>query len=219
MNVLYKLKETGRRALAPLIYRYPPVGLGPDRLYFYLHCLKLTRDVPGAVVEVGCSLGGTTVVANGFLKHTRCEKEYVCIDTFDGFVAAHFEADEGRGTPSSIRHSFSGNSKALVEQILRQHRIEGVKLIQGDITKLSDAALPSQCALVLADVDLVEPTRAILDRFWPRLASGGMMIVDDCHEQSLWKARIAYEQFCRDNAIQPRFQYNMGVLQAPARPS
>ena len=47
----------------PLLYRYPPFVLAPERLYPFMHHLIQTKDVPGAVVEIGCNLGGTAVIA------------------------------------------------------------------------------------------------------------------------------------------------------------
>jgi O-methyltransferase len=71
--------------------------------------------------------------------------------------------------------------------------------------------------LVLADVDLTEPTKAILERFFPRLSPGGMLIVDDCQASSHWKARLAYQSFCQERGLPEQFEHGMGVVRAVTR--
>jgi hypothetical protein len=47
MNVTFQLKRMARSALVPMIYRYPPFALAPERLYLFLHHLIETRDIAG----------------------------------------------------------------------------------------------------------------------------------------------------------------------------
>ena len=215
VDVRFQLKKLARSALAPLLYRYPPFTLAPERLYLFLHHLIETRDVPGAVVEIGCNLGGSAIIARKMLRRLGMDKRYICIDTFDGFVDAQFAADTARGTPEHDRTMFSGNSRVLVGKIMDQHGCDDVTLIEGDVTTLPDDDLPDTCSVVLIDVDLTEPTLVSLERFWPRLAKGGVILVDDCAEHSSWKARIAYERFCAGLGLPPVYRFGMGVLVKP----
>lgn len=215
LDVKFALKRMARNALAPLLYRYPPFTLAPERLYLFMHTLIETRAIPGAVVEIGCNLGGTAIIARKMLRRLDMDKQYICIDTFDGFIDAQFAVDTARGTPASDRTLFSGNSRVLVGKIMDQHGCDDVTLIEGDVAGVPDADLPERCSVVLLDVDLTEPTLAALQRFWPRLATGGVMLVDDCGEQSSWKARVAYTRFCEAEGLSPAFRYGMGVLVKP----
>ncbi|MBN8965598.1 MAG: class I SAM-dependent methyltransferase [Rhizobiales bacterium] len=212
LNAKYRLKRMVRSALVPLIYRYPPSVLAPERLYLYLHHLIETKNVPGAVVEIGCNLGGTAIMARRMLGRLGINKPYVCIDTFDGFVENQFAADVTRGSPSKDQNLFSGNSRELVSRILQRHGCGDIRLIQGDVTVVPDAALPPQCSIVLLDVDLTEPTYVSLQRFWPRLAPGGVILVDDCQENASWKAQVGYSRFCRENRLPERYMHGMGLL-------
>jgi SAM-dependent methyltransferase len=209
----YRLKRMGRSALAPLLYRYPPFALAPERLYVLLHYLIETRGVPGPIVEVGCNLGGTAIIAKRLLKGLGVNKPYVCIDTFDGFVDEQFSTDVALGTPPKDQTLFSGNSKELVAKILHQHGCGDVKLVQGDIITLPDDELPHACSLVLVDVDLTEPTYVALKRFLPRMAPDGVILVDDCGEASSWKARIGYTRACAEEGLQERYLHEMGILE------
>jgi hypothetical protein len=208
-----QLKRMGRTALAPLLYRYPPFALAPERLYVLLHYLIETKDVAGPIVEVGCNLGGTAIIAKRLLKGLRVNKPYICIDTFDGFIEGQFATDVALGTPERDQTLFSGNSKELVAKILHQHQCGDVKLVQGDITTLPDAQIPNGCSLALIDVDLTEPTYVGIKRILPRMAPGGVILVDDCGEHSSWKARIGYVRACQDEGLEEHYQHEMGIIQ------
>lgn len=212
MGMKQQLKHMARSALVPLIYRYPPFVLAPERLYLLLHHLLETKDVAGSVVEVGCNLGGTTVIAKKMLDRLGIAKPYVCIDTFDGFVAEQFASDVELGTPACDQEMFSGNSKELVAKILRQHQCADVELIQGDITTLAVEALPAKCSLALIDVDLTEPTYVALKLLWPRMAAGGVILIDDCPPTSSWKARDGYIRFCNEYGVEQKYLYGMGIV-------
>jgi O-methyltransferase len=212
MSVKFGMKRFVRNLLTSFIYRYPPFALAPERLYLMLHHIIQTKDVPGPIVEIGCNLGGTTIIAKRMMDGLGICKPYICIDTFDGFVDKQFATDVALGTPSFLQHRFSGNSKELVAKILRQHGCESVKLIKGDILTLPDEALPKECSLVLVDVDLTEPTFVSLQRLWPRLSPGGTALVDDCLEQTNWRARLGYSRFCRETNQAEQYQFGMGML-------
>jgi len=212
MSMALQLKRMARSALVPMIYRYPPFALAPERLYLFLHHLIETRDVPGPIVEIGCNLGGTAIIARRMLRGLGIDKPYICIDTFDGFIDEQFAVDEALGTPAEVHDLFSGNSKELVTKILRRHQCDDIELRQGDITTLPDDALPDGCSAVLVDVDLTEPTYAALKRFWPRMSRGGVMLIDDCPENSGWKARIGYSRFCRDLRLPESYRFGMGLV-------
>jgi predicted O-methyltransferase YrrM len=216
MNVTFQLKRMARSALVPMIYRYPPFALAPERLYLFLHHLIETRDIAGSVVEIGCNLGGTAIIAKRMLQGLGISKPYICIDTFDGFIDEQFATDAALGTPANVHYLFSGNSKRLVTKILRRHGCVDVELRQGDIATLPADALPDGCSVVLVDVDLTEPTYVALKRIWPRMSPGGVMLIDDCAESGGWKARIGYVRFCRELGLPESYRFDMGLVTKPA---
>ncbi|MEZ5117813.1 MAG: class I SAM-dependent methyltransferase [Candidatus Nanopelagicales bacterium] len=212
--MLKRLTTVGRysakRALAPLIFRYPPIGLRPERLYLWADTLLKARLVPGAVVEIGCAAGGTAAWSSRFLEAAGIDRRYVCIDTFGGFVESQFDTDQGLGTPASQRTQFSANSMGLVRQVLKQHGAERVELVRGDITAVDPGQLPQQIAAVLLDVDLSEPIEKGLELVWPLLADGGVVLVDDC-DDSDWQASVGYTRFMESQGMDPEFRFGMGI--------
>ena len=204
----------GIGALRTRLVRPMPV-LQPERLYLYMDALWRTRHLDGAVVEVGCYRGGTTLVAQEFLKRIGSPRPYVAIDTFSGFDAGQFRVDADHGTPVSLEAAFSDNSLQLVRRSLDRHGGHAVKLLQGDIATLSDASLPPSISVALIDVDLYVPVFEGLRRLFPRVQRGGVLLVDDCPEGTTWAgARIGYRRFVQAQGLPERYLFGMGVASA-----
>jgi O-methyltransferase len=206
------IRVVAKKALAPWIYKFPPFGLQPERLATYLHGLLERKGLQGDVAEIGCNLGGTSVIAARMLKRVGWTGRYICYDTFGGFVPEQFDSDVNRGTDEQRRNMFAANSVSLVRKILNQHGVPEVELVAGDITRIDEAQLSKSYSVILLDIDLADPTYLALKRFWPRMVPGGAVYVDDCPEGYNWKARVGYEKFCTELGLQPHYEYGLGVL-------
>lgn len=215
MGLMNVAKARLKKALVPVIYRYPPFGLQPERFATYLNGLLERAHLAGDVAEIGCNLGGTSAVAYRMLRRVGWKGEYICYDTFGGFVDDQFDADVALGTQEFRRDWFAANSQDLVRSILDYHDAPGVKLVKGDITKVPDTTLSDAYSAVLLDIDLSEPTYDALKRFWPRLIPGGVIYVDDCPEGYDWKAREGYARFCNEAGLPERYVHGFGVAERP----
>ena len=209
-------KGVVRRYAPTKVYPRPVSALAPERLYAYLDAVWHRRELDGAIVEVGCWLGGTAALAHRLLRNTGFEKRYVCIDTFSGFVDEQFAQDVGHGTARQRRLDFSGNSLAIVTRLLRHYGCEQIELVQGDIATVPDERLPAEIAVALVDVDLDVPVYEGLRRVYPRLVPGGVAIVDDCPEGHSWPgARIAYKRFVDEQRLPEQYFLGMGIVESP----
>lgn len=197
------------------LYPTPPIRLAPERLYVYLDALWRHRAVDGAVVEVGCWLGGTAALASKMLERIGADKRYVCVDTFAGFVPEQFDRDREHGTPEGSRHAFSENSIELVRRLLAHYQADRIELVEGDIATLPDERLPDRIAVCLLDVDLEVPVYEGLRRIYPRLVGDGVILVDDCAAGHKWGAGIGYRRFVEEQDLPAEYFLGMGIVRRP----
>jgi hypothetical protein len=151
------------------------------------------------------------------LKVWGAERSYVCIDTFSGFVPEQFAQDERLGTEPSYRSLFDYNSRRAVERTFR-HLGHEIEVIEGDISTLADKALPEQISVCLLDVDLAGPIHDGLRKVFPRIAPGGIILVDDCQhgEESGWRgADVGYRRFVGEMDLPERYETGFGVIELP----
>lgn len=144
----------------------------PDRLYIWLDVLSATEGIPGEVLEVGCYLGGTAAVSVQMLDAIGSQRPYTVIDTFSGFDDSQFQTEVRHGASKKLAREFSSNSPALTRWVLDRHGGKRVRIVHGDITKISDDRIPCRVSACLLDVDLAEPIYGGLCRLYPQLARG-----------------------------------------------
>ncbi|WP_153559483.1 TylF/MycF/NovP-related O-methyltransferase [Roseimaritima sediminicola] len=208
--------KTGtKKIFASLLYRHRPIGLSAGKLYLYLDAIYQTRDVPGDVVEVGCNLCGTSVLGYQMIRKLGLERTYQCVDTFGGFVNSQYSKDVELGNSMNKRDSFSANSIDLARKVLDIHNAEDIELIRADIVSMEEQRLPYKIAVSLLDVDLYEPILSGLEKIYPRLASGGRILVDDCGRADGWQAGKAVRAYCEKNVIDFRIEFGMAVIDKP----
>jgi O-methyltransferase len=198
-----------------LILPHPIPEIAPEHLYLYLDALSRTRELTGAVVEVGCFQCGTSAWAVRMLRALGVSREYVCVDTFGGFVGSQFAHDVERGTTSSLEHGFTFNSPRLVKRFLARWGVPEIKLLEADVVALAPDALPKSVAVALIDVDLEEPTYAALEKIYPRLVAGGAIVVDDCSmdpTNPYRGARVGFQRFVQAHQLPERYIFGMGVI-------
>jgi O-methyltransferase len=155
--------------------------------------------IPGAFVECGVWKGGSLLaVARTLAALGETERELVGFDTFagmppptdrdrrfDGQRAAERPNMNLDGTPSvdDVRALLAGSG----------YPADRIRLVPGRVEETIPVEAPERIALLRLDTDWYESTRHELEHLYPRLSSGGVLIVDDYgHWQG---AREATEEF------------------------
>ena len=93
----------------------------------------------------------------------------------------------------------------------------GVRLVTGDIATLAESHLPPAIDVCLLDVDLEIPTYEGLLQLVPRLAPGGIALVDDCDPDSDYAgARVGYRRLVSEHSLPEEYFMTMGIVHAPS---
>lgn len=166
-----------------------------------LQAIDITREVPGAFVEVGAFRGSSGSVALRYMNELGLARDCYFLDVFHGFdyEAASTSADAAwAGT-----HETEGRAAiaARLERHAAPERGLNVTVLQSNVITdpWPDNAAP--IALANIDVDLYEAVLAALEQVAPRLAPGGIAVIEDPgHTPHLIGARLALEEFMESDA-------------------
>lgn len=151
------------------------------------------HDIQGAIVECGVFKGGCSALMAEALSSQ--EKDIYLFDTFEGMSApteddAHFTRAHNAHTMfkklqynNSIGSNWVHGPIDIVKNTMAQtgHSSAQIHYIQGMVeeTLTNPENLPEKIALLRLDTDWYESTKIEMDVLYPRLQSGGILIIDD----------------------------------------
>lgn len=146
------------------------------------------NGVPGDVVECGVWRGGNIILARKLLPTRRCW----LYDTFAGMTEPGPEDLRRSGKPATEIYSYRKRHEmpwcmASLADVLENFKETGTfdpalcRFIAGDVveTLLVPENLPETISVLRLDTDWYASTRLELEILYPRLSSGGVLILDD----------------------------------------
>lgn len=147
-------------------------------------------SIPGAVVECGVWRGGSMMAAALALLEAADTRDLYLFDTFAGMTAPTARDVDHRGDTAEeiYRATLVGDRSdwcnASLDEVSANLLSTGYPagkchFIKGDVLETIPAGAPESIAVLRLDTDWYASTRHELAHLYPRLAPGGLLIVDD----------------------------------------
>lgn len=198
-------------------YRYDYM-FRPSELALLVSSLTETHGQKGPILEIGCAAGHTTVYLNKHLDDLGDSREYVCLDTFAGFTEEDIAVEVERGHESR-RYSFVFRAyrKDWFDQTMQNNRVTRVTSIKADVNQF-DFGPYEDISFCLIDVDLNRPVHTALEGVYPRMAPGGVILVDDCVASGKYDGAFeAYTEFVQRAGLPVDIREGkVGVIKIPS---
>jgi O-methyltransferase len=184
----------------------------PPRLYALVRAVEYVaaRDISGAVVECGVWRGGSMMaVALMLLRLGKTDRELYLFDTFSGMTAPTDEDVKRSGERAAdLLADGSADSDIWAIASLDEVRAavlavgypeERIHFVQGPVEETLPAEAPSEISLLRLDTDWYSSTKHELVHLYPRLTTGGVLILDD---YGYWQgARRAVDEYLSENEL------------------
>lgn len=184
----------------------------PPRIYALVHAVEYVsaRSIPGAFVECGVWRGGSMMaVALTLLRLGITNRDLYLFDTFSGMTApteedvrhsgeraADLLADESPDADSWAIASLEDVREAVLGVGYPSERIH---FVEGPVEDTLPANAPAEIALLRLDTDWYASTKHELVHLYPRLARGGVLILDD---YGYWQgARRAVDEYLSEQNV------------------
>jgi O-methyltransferase len=177
----YENADWMRMQLIQEILRTKMLDLG--RIANLMH---LVRTVPrGAeVAEFGTYKGNTACLLS-----TLIERPIWIYDSFEGLP----EPDPGCAI--NFQKGKLASTVEEVERLFRSFSQLRPKIVKGWFEQLRDEDLPERFSFVHVDADMFAGTTAVLEKVWPRLIVGGIIVIDDYGHPGLPGVQAAAKVF------------------------
>jgi hypothetical protein len=190
-----------------------------ERLVATALACKYVEDnsIQGDFVECGVWRGGNSILATKLFNLYGSTRNVWLFDTFAGMSEPTEVDKDARGVPAIHKYLGSLNqghnewAYASLNDVKRQFEIRGllnsnVFFVKGDVLEtLKGENVPSQISILRLDTDWYESTKAELEELYPRVVTGGCLIIDDYgHWQG---SRLAVDEYFEKNKNRPYLQY------------
>ena len=184
----------------------------PPRIYALARAVEYVVHgrIPGALVECGVWRGGSMMaIALTLLRLGVSDRELYLYDTFEGMTepghedvkhtgerAADLLADPGQSARYQAAAALDDVHAAVLSVGYPEARIRFVK---GRVEETLPEVAPDRIALLRLDTDWYSSTKHELVHLYPRLVSGGVLIIDD---YAYWHgARKAVDEYVAENDL------------------
>lgn len=191
----------------------PYTTTSTERMYALYEAIRYVvhHSIPGDVVECGIGKGGSSMLAALTLRACGdVERKIYLYDTFSGMSKPTEEDVDFSGQPALPKwaagdrgrfNEWRFTSRQEVERNMESTEYPQGKLVfvQGKVEDTLPKVTPEKISLLRLDTDWYASTYHELTHLFPRLAVGGVLIVDDYGH---WKgAKAAVDQYLQEQSI------------------
>ena len=172
-----RFAEAYRLSLAVNDWRRPDGSGYEMRWRYYMYCkfAELATRVEGDFVECGVYKGGYALAAMEFTGFRRLGRTFHLLDTFEGLSSRHLTETEVK---AGLLKTYSHYEECYAA-VCRTFRDYPVRIIRGAVPETLPQCEAEKIAFLSIDMNCVDPEVAALRHFWPRLASGAVVLHDD----------------------------------------
>jgi O-methyltransferase len=178
-----------------------PQPLGAANINNLTYLIDKTKAVPGDIAECGVFRGQSLVAMAVYVRHNNIPKRVLGFDSFEGFPeSVAIDATLG-GTHKEwkIRGVMNETSYDLVFSKLRRFRVDdNVVLVKGFFENTLPNYADTRFSLVHLDCDTYSSYKECMEFFYPRMSTGGVIILDEYNDPPWPGCNKAIDEFLID---------------------
>ena len=177
------------------VYRERRILVQPFEALLVYQLAAMRSRSPGAMAEVGVAGGGTAKL----ICAAAGDKDFFGFDAFSGLPPVQKE-DRHWGVRFFKEHQFAADEESVREYL---SPFRNVHLLRGVFPESAEDLQEETFGFAHLDADLYESTREGLRFFWPRMTSGGVILIHDAHAEGV---KRAIAEFIEQHAIHSYFK-------------
>jgi O-methyltransferase len=182
-----------------------------ERIFALIQAVRYfqKRAIPGSIVECGVWKGGSmAATAPALLEKNDVRCDWYLVDTFEGMTDpssknvdySGVSASQGLARDSGFKCADAPLAEVKKLMYATGYPPERIHFVPGRVEDIIPASAPESIALLRLATDWYESTRHELMHLFPRLATGGVLVIDDYGH---WRgSRLACDEYFEQNRIQ-----------------
>ena len=193
----HEMQDEAFWQIVPEVHDFTQLPIEPMWSLYEAVRYLVGRGIKGDFVECGVLFGGSAMlIAKTLMALGDTSRDLWLYDSFQGFVGEQAEDDiTWYGDTITARFpDFETIARDNIASIC--YPADKIRIVKGDIEKIAPENKHGDIALLRLDTDTYRSTKAELDHFYPKLVSGGILIIDDYGHA--YGARRAVDEYLAD---------------------
>ncbi len=185
-------KRCGVRARAGLAWKSMVIHLSlecghnpREALHILEEIIELPSETPGAVVECGAFLGGSTAKLS--LAASLSGRKLIVCDSFEGLPQVG-TVDHMEQKPDFVTGAYQGRLELVSANVSRLGSPECVEFVRGWYGQSLGQLSGNPIACAFWDVDLHDSFRDCIRALWPEMTPGAKVFIHDVDREGVLKA-------------------------------
>ena len=183
-----------------------PSPEGSANINIILALLNRTAHVTGDIAECGVFRGSTLLAMGLFVKQHKSSRTVLGFDSFEGFGSG-IEFDlrlGGAEVPDKRLGGFGDTSYDVIREKIRRLGLSDViQLQRGFFAQTLPSHSNRRFSFVHLDCDIYQSYKECLEFFYPRVASGGIILFDEYNDPPWPGCNMAIDEFLGDKPEKP----------------
>jgi hypothetical protein len=152
---------------------------GPWRIHIAIWAAQNGLRRVGDFVECGIYLGFTSMVMMSYLDWNAVagDRKFYLIDNFEGLVPALLlDEEKALGRAAQYGKNYQGTYRRAKENL---EAFRNTVIVRGSVPEILGSVTPKQVAYLHLDMNSAVPEVEAIRYFWPRITTGGVVLLDD----------------------------------------
>jgi O-methyltransferase len=174
---------------------------GGSNINIILSLLERTREVPGDLAECGVFRGASLCAIALYLVENGLDRQIFALDSFHGFDRS-IDHDLKLGGEADTEKRIGGFDRTSFDHVSRKLARLGlagkVTLLPGYFAQTLSILPETRYSFVHLDCDIYESYKQTLTYFYPRMASRGIILLDEYNDPPWPGCNLAVDEFLVD---------------------
>lgn len=171
-------------------------NLDPIRILMFFYLLRMTHGLaPGDYLECGTFRGFSAQIIWRWMDPAQ---RLYCFDTFEGFTAADVKIENELYQTNWVEGNFHPTSVDMARtQILAgdDSRADRLSVVKGWLPESFEPFSAGAWRFVHLDMDLYQPHKEMVERVWPNMVPGGVLMMHDYHNSGFPGVKQAADEY------------------------
>lgn len=168
-----------------------------------------TKNLNGAICEFGVAAGAGLIYWLNLKRHYKDDVKLYAFDSFCGFPEGTAGKDADWFLVGNVKINYQGYTLEYVKKNISNadfyQSIPEISFVEGFMPQSFEGIILPKIRIANLDLDLYSSTRDALRFVWPRLVSGGVVLIDEYdlgRDLEKWPgSKIAVDEFCAENEV------------------